>query len=147
INFSFPVVGPSVINAYMAADLHLSRSTLGLSFAVFQWMAGIPALLVAMCVNRKGVRFTLTLGSLLLVLGAVVMALFVRTGAQAVLAFGVIIGLGVITGGPLASQAGISRWFVNRRAFAISVLLSGGSVGAFIAPTAVNRVIEACHGS
>lgn len=60
---SFPMAGGSVTNAYMAADLHFSRSTLGLVFATFSWMTGMLGPLVAVCVNRKGVRFTLVLGS------------------------------------------------------------------------------------
>ncbi len=146
-NNGFPIAGTSIANAYMADDLHLSRSILGFAFAVFQWMTGLPGPLVALCVNKKGVRFTLVLGSLLLVAGSILMAQFVRTGTQAVLAFGVVIGLGFIMSGPLASQPGITRWFVNRRALAISLLLSGTPIGAFVAPVLLTWLIERAHGN
>ena len=64
-NFAFPLTGSSVINAYMARGLHFDRSTLGFAYAAFYWLHGIPAPLIAICVTRKGVRFTLTMGGAL----------------------------------------------------------------------------------
>ncbi len=98
-NMGFPMAGGSIANAYMASDLHLSRTTVGLAFAIFTWMVGLLAPLVALIVNKKGVRFTLLVGSLFLLAGSIIMALFVHTGAQLIAVFGVLIGLGSITGG------------------------------------------------
>jgi hypothetical protein len=44
--------------------------------SVYMMMTGLPAPLVAMFVNRHGVRATLVLGSLIHMLGAVGMATF-----------------------------------------------------------------------
>ena len=97
-NCGFSMTCGSIASPYMAADLHFSRSTLGFAFGVFQWVTGLPGPLVALCVNRKGVRFTLLLGSLLLVAGSILMALFVRTGTEVVIAFGFVIGFGLYHG-------------------------------------------------
>ena len=146
-NCGFPLMGASVANPYMAVDLHFSRSTLGFAFGVFQWMGGLPGPLVALCVNKRGARFTLLLGSLLLVAGSILMAQFVRTSIQVVIVFGVVVGLGFITGGPLAAQPCIARWFVDRRALAISLLLTGGPIGAFVAPPVLTWLIQRAHGN
>ena len=147
INLAFPAYGSSVINAYMVNDLGLDRRTLGLMVSVYMMMTGLPAPLVAMFVNRHGVRATLVLGSLILMLGAIGMATFVSSGAEAVAVFGFIVGLGVMTGGALAAQTGTAFWFVRRRALAISIILSAGGIGGFIAARVLNSLITAFDGN
>lgn len=147
MNLAFPMYGSSVINSYMVTDLGLDRRTLGLMFSVYMLMSGLPGPLVAIFVNRMGVRLTLVLGSLFLVAGALTMAFFVSTGTQAVLVFGIIIGLGVVTGGPLAAQTGVAFWFIRRRALAISIILSAGGIGGFVAARVLNRMIAAADGN
>jgi MFS family permease len=141
IDLAFPYFGAGLIGAYMARDLHLSRSSLGLSYGIFQWVSALPSPLVAICVNKKGVRFTLFLGSIVLCLGALLMACFVRSALQVDIVFGVVVGTGVLTGGMLATQTAAGRWFEKRKAFAISLLMTGPYIGGFIAPTVLNWVI------
>jgi MFS family permease len=146
-NFGFPMVSGSVANAYMASDLHLSRTAVGLAFAIFTWMSGLLAPLVALIVNKKGVQFTLLLGSLFVLAGSIFMALFVHTGAQLVAVFGVLIGLGAVTGGLLAATAGISRWFVKRRARAISLISTAPGAGTIVGPPVLIYLIQSSHGN
>ena len=47
-NMGFPMISGSVANAYMASDLHLSRTTVGLAFAIFTWVVGLLAPFVAL---------------------------------------------------------------------------------------------------
>jgi hypothetical protein len=49
INLAFPAYSSSVINTYMAANLHLDRKMLGLPHSVYLIMSGLPAPLVAVC--------------------------------------------------------------------------------------------------
>ncbi len=147
INLAFPAYGSSIINAYMVADLALDRRTLGLMVSVYMMMSGLPGPLVAMFVNRYGVRVTLVYGSGILMLGALGMATFVSTGIEAVIVFGFLVGLGVVTGGALAAQTGTAFWFVRRRALAISLILSAGGIGGFIAARALNSLITAFDGN
>jgi MFS family permease len=63
VNLGFPTYGQSVINAYMAKDLHLDRAMLGLAFSIYMAMVGLPGPAVAAIVNKIGVRFTLLIGS------------------------------------------------------------------------------------
>ena len=147
INLAFPAFGSSVINTYMAADLHLDRAMLGLSYSVYLMMSGLPAPLVALCVDRKGIRFTMLLGGALVTVGSLLMAFVVSSGAGAVVCFGLIVGAGVATGGPLPTQTGVARWFVRRRALALAILLSGGGIGGFVAAPLLDRVIRLAGGN
>jgi MFS family permease len=146
-NFAFPLYGASVINAYMAADLHMDRAALGAAYGLFQWMVGLPAPLIAICINKKGVRFTMTLGCVGVAIGALLMAFVVRTTLEVNLVFGVIIGLSALSGGILGAQAGIGRWFVKHKARAITLVHTGSSFGGFVAAPVLNYVIAKSGGN
>ena len=146
-NFAFPLYGASVINAYMAADLHMDRAALGAAYGLFQWMVGLPAPLIAICINRKGVRFTMALGCVGVTVGALLMAFAVRTTLEVNLVFGVLIGLSALSGGILGAQAGIGRWFVKHKARAITLVHTGSSLGGFVAAPALNHVIARFGGN
>jgi MFS family permease len=142
LNLGFPAYGPAVINAAMAKAVGLPRETLGNMFSVYMIMSGLPGPLVAMSVNRLGVRKTLVLGSAFIILGSLLMATVVTGGLGAMLCFGLLVGTGVATGSAMASQAGLARWFVRRRSLALSVLYSAGAIGGFVAAPLLNRLIQ-----
>jgi len=141
LNLGFPAYGPAVINAAMAKALGLNRETLGNLFSVYMIMSGLPGPLVAMSVNRCGVRRTLVLGSAFIVAGSLLMATVVSGGIGGMMCFGLLVGTGVATGAALASQAGLARWFIRRRSLALSVLYSAGAIGGFVAAPLLNRLI------
>jgi MFS family permease len=143
LNLGFPAYGPAVINAAMAKSVGLHREALGNMFMIYMIMSGLPGPLVAMSVNRFGVRKTLTLGSAFIVLGALLMATVVAGSLGAMLCYGLLVGTGVATGSALASQAGLARWFVRRRSLALSVLYSASAIGGFVAAPLLNRLINA----
>jgi MFS family permease len=146
-NFAFPLYGASVVNTYMAADLHWDRSQLGLAYGIFQWMVGAPAPLVAFCIARRGVRFTAALGCSIVIAGTLLMALVVHTSLQTDLVYGVMIGMGAMTGGVLVAQTGINRWFSRRKGLAITLVHTGGTLGGFAAARVLDSVIRAFHGN
>jgi MFS family permease len=147
INLAFPIYGSRGVEAVMMQAMDLNRQTLGSIFSVFTVMSGLPGPLVALCVGRYGVRITMFVGSLLIVLGSVLMATVVSSGLTAALVFGVVVGIGVATGGVIAAQAGLVRWFVRRRAFVLAILSSATGVGGFVAAPLLNRVVEFSGGS
>lgn len=132
-NLGFPAYGGPVINSAMANELQFSRETLGLIFSFYIIMSGLPGPLVAMAVNRFGVRRTLVAGSLMNVGGALFMATVANSGVAAYLGFGLVIGAGVCTGAAIASQTALSRWFLRRRALAMSILYSSGAIAGYFA--------------
>src|SRR5450432_39684 len=143
LNLGFPAYGPAVINPAMAKALGLNRETLGNMFSVYMIMSGLPGPLVAVSINRLGVRRTLLLGSAFTILGSLLMATVVTSGLGGMLCFGLLVGAGVATGSAMASQAGLARWFVRRRSLALSVLYSAGAISGFVAAPLLNRLIQA----
>ena len=143
LNLGFPSYGPAVINAAMAHTLGLRREQLGNLFLVYMIMSGLPGPLVALGINRFGVRRTLLAGSALLILGALLMGTVVDGPLGALLCYGGLIGAGVATGSALTSQTGLARWFVRRRSFALSILYSANAIGGFVAAPLLERLIEA----
>lgn len=147
LNLGIPVYGASGLNALMAPALHLDRGALGLLFSAYMIMSGLPGPLVAMSVNRLGVRRTLMLGSAFLIVGALLMGSVVNSFWSAVLAFGLLVGGGVATGAALATQAGLARWFVRRRALVLSILYSSGAIGGFVSGRVLDRVVGLAGGN
>lgn len=146
INVAFTMFGSTVLNPTMATDLGFSREALGLVFSVFTLMSGLPGPLVALCVNRLGIRVTLALGSAMVGAGALLMGTVVHSAWSAILVFGVVVGAGSITGGVLAAQTSATFWFVRRRALAMSLLMTAGGGGGFIAPSLLNWAIDRSGG-
>ncbi len=146
INMGFGLYASAVMNSYMTTDLKLDRGTLGLIFSVYVLISGTSGPVVAICINRIGVRWTLFSGSLLMCAGAAAMATLVNTGMAAVLVFGVVMGCGAGLGGTLAAQTGATRWFVRKRTLAVSIILSSSGVGGFLAAPLADRTIVAFDG-
>ena len=94
VNLGFPAYGSSVMNAYMAIDLHMNRKMLGAAFSLFQLMIGLCGPLTAYCIRKGGVRRTAALGGFMVFVGSLAMAMFVHKGWQAILVFGVVVGFG-----------------------------------------------------
>ncbi len=147
INTTFPYYGASVINTFMAKALNLDRSTLGLGYSIFSVSLAVSAPVVGFCVNKFGTRLTLFGGGILIFLGALLMASAVATPWQYVVAFGLITGTGVSMGGAIPIQAGVTLWFKQRKAFAMSIVLSAAGVGGLIAAPLLNKIILASDGN
>ena len=146
-NFAFPLYGASVVNTYMAEALHWDRTQLGTAAAIYQLMIGVPAPLVAVLISKRGVRFTATIGCWVVVAGALLMSSVVHTSLQVDLVYGLMIGLGAMTGGVLVSQTGINRWFARYKGLAITLVHTGGTFGGFVAARALDKVIRASNGN
>jgi MFS family permease len=146
-SFAFPLYGASVVNAYMAADLRLDRSALGLAYGLFQSMVGLPAPLVAICINKQGVRFTATLGCLIVMMGSLLMASAVHSTLEVDIVFSVVIGLGALGCGLLGAQSCIGQWFVKGKARAITLVHTGSGIGGFAAAPVLDRIIQRFSGN
>ena len=147
VNVAFIFYGAAVINTWMAADFGLDRQVLGLVFSGFILVAGLNAPLVAYLINKLGVRLTMVLGSACIFLGTLAMATVVNSGLQAIIVFGLLCGLGVISGGGLSAQSAVTYWFVRKRALALSLVMSAPGIGGFVATPLLNRVITNADGN
>jgi MFS family permease len=147
LNFAFPTFGMSVVNTDMARAMHLNHKELGLAYSAFSLMAGLPAPLAAMSINKFGIRFTLVAGALLMACGAVLMIFTAHTALEAILILALPVGFGAVLGGTLAPQVAMARWFHRKRALAIATVLSASGTGGCIAVPLLNHVIASSGGN
>jgi MFS family permease len=143
---ALPLVGAGVVNAHMAQALGLDRSVLGAGFGLFVVMMGVPAPLVAAGVRRFGVKPMMVFGCALVMTGSLLLATVVGQGWQFMLSFGVLVGAGVAAAGLLPAQAAVTRWFVDRRALALSIVLSAIDIGGIAAAPLLEHVISSFGG-
>jgi MFS family permease len=146
VNMAFPIYGASVLNTATALDLRWDRQSLGLLIGINMLTNGLTAPLVAVVVNRFGARFSLTIGSFLMICSTAAMATVVSNSWQGVIAFGLVGGIAGAFGSVVPCQATLAAWFSRRRARALSILYSATGVGGFIAPALFGGVIAASGG-
>jgi MFS family permease len=147
LNFAFPTFGMSVVNTDMAHAMHLNHKELGLAYSAFSLMAGLPAPLAAMSINKFGIRLTLVTGALLVACGAALMIFAVHGAFQAILILALLVGIGACLGGTLAPQVSMARWFHRKRALALATVLSASGLGGCIAVPLLNRIIASSGGN
>lgn len=147
LNFAFPTFGMSVVNTDMARAMHLNHKELGLAYSAFSLMAGLPAPLVAMSINKFGIRFTVASGALMVAFGALLMVFTAHSALQAILVLALPVGFGAAMCGTLAPQVAMARWFHRRRALALATVLSASGTGGCIAVPLLNHVIAASGGN
>ena len=112
----------------MVADLGLDRASFSLVISVELFLYGLLNPFVGRMVDRIGAR-ALTLGGVL-VLGASIAASGLATRLwHLYLIQGVGVACGLAATGPVVGSAVISRWFVKRRATALSLVGSASMAG------------------
>jgi MFS family permease len=147
INQGGTYLGAAVINAPMAKDLGLNRSTLGLGSTVFVLCIALSAPLVARMVNSLGARTTMCTGSLLVALGSILLATVATRGWHFVVCYGILLGAGCNFGAMIPAQSCATLWFEKRRAMALALVLVGAGLGGAVSAPLLTSVIAAAHGN
>lgn len=145
IGMALPIYAGSVVNTFMAVDMGWNRQTLGLLVAANMIVNGLLAPGGAIIVQRFGVRHTLITGAVLMTLVSVALATVVDRPWQAILAFGVGLGIAGNLTGIIACQTGVAQWFDRQRTTALSLLYAAMGIGGFASVWIVTRTIEASH--
>jgi MFS family permease len=112
----------------MVADLGLDRASLSLVLSLSFFLYGAFTPLLGRLADRIGARAVTAGGSLLLALSLVATA-FVTELWHLYAVYGVAAALGVAATGPAVGSAVVSRWFVRRRATALSLLGAASMAG------------------
>ncbi|HDP81383.1 MAG TPA: MFS transporter [Spirochaetes bacterium] len=147
-NLGFVYYGGNLVNTFMVKELGMSRSTLGLGYTIFMYLqGGFMGPLIALVINKKGIRFSLALGCFLVFTGSLLMATWVSGKAGYFAVFGVMMGLGVGFGGILPVQTGAALWFKRKRALALSIVLTAAGIGGFAAAPSITALIGMSGGS
>ncbi|MGU7773515.1 MFS transporter [Burkholderia sp. MR1-5-21] len=129
---SSPVIGAAVINAHMAIALKMDRTVLGGGISLFVALMSLSAPCVALGFRYFGIRNVALAGVALAMIGAILMATVVSSGPSFILSYGLVMGLGVGASGVLPVQTIVATWFRNRRALAVSVILSAIDISGVV---------------
>jgi len=119
----------------IAHDLGFSRSLLASIVAAGMLCYGLAMPLAGWLVARRGTRFVLLLGTSLVVL-SILWSVHARGPLTFLLAFGVLLSVGLAFTSPVALTPVISHWFTRRRGMAL-FFLSTGSMGGMAVMTPV----------
>ena len=112
----------------IAQDLGFSRSLLASIIAVGMLCYGLAMPLAGYLVARRGTRFVLLLGTAI-VCASVIWSVSARTPLSFLLAFGVLLSVGLGFTSPVALTPIISHWFTRQRGMALFFLSTGSMAG------------------
>jgi MFS family permease len=142
INMGFPVYGGAILNKTMLHDIAMSRTMFGTANTILNFFFGVPSLIIAAIIVRWGVRATFMIGSVLLLGGALWMALVVSQPWHFLLGFGPLIGIGVGFGTIVPMSTVLARWFKRYRGRAMGISMTASGVAGFIAAPFTNAILS-----
>ncbi len=119
-------VGPFFLP--ITRDLGFSRSVLASIVSVGMLCYGIGMPLAGHFVGTRGTRFVLLLGTAMVVV-AIIWTVLAHDPVSFLLAFGVLLSLGLSFTSPVALTPLLSRWFTRRRGMALFFLSTGSMAG------------------
>lgn len=126
----------------IANDLGFSRSLLAGIVAVGMICYGLAMPLVGWLVNRRGTRFVLLAGTAI-VIAAATWSVLARGAVSFMLAFGVLLSVGLAFASPVAVTPVITRWFTRQRGMALFFLSTGSMAGMAV----MTPLLSACIAS
>jgi MFS family permease len=145
INMGFPYYGGSVIiNDFMTHDIAMSGSMRGWGFTLLNIFVGVAAVVVAVSIVKIGLRATFALGSAIICVGALYMALVAKTPIEYLIMFGVVMGTGISFATLVPAFTAVARWFRKYRGRANGIAVSASGFAGLAAPL-LGRVIRAHH--
>ncbi|MBC5766417.1 MFS transporter [Ramlibacter albus] len=112
----------------MAGDLGFSRSALASIVAVGMIVYGLAMPVAGHLIARRGTRFVLVLGAALVV-AACIWTTQARDTTSFLLAFGIVLSVGLAFMSPVAFTPIISHWFTRQRGMALFFLSTGSMAG------------------
>ena len=119
-----------------------SRTMLMMGVTVAVLAAGLLGPLLGSMIDRFSVKLMMASGTLLLGGGFVLLS-FTTSMNQVLLVYFLVLSVGSVLTGPVASSALLARWFTRRRGIAISIAAAGAAVGGLFIPPVMQWLIEA----
>jgi MFS family permease len=147
LNMGFPLYGGAVINTYMFKTIPMSHGAFGLGFTIFNVFAGISSILVAASIVKWGIRKTFGIGSALILVGALWLAVIASRPWHYWVGFGVLTATGISFGTIIPAATAVTRWFSRYRGRAMAVTLSASGFAGFFVSPLINRILTANGGN
>ena len=142
LNVGFPMYGGQTVKTFMADEMGFKRTILGLAFSLFNLFQGLPGPLIGYTIQKKGARFSIALGSILILVSAILMGYVVKSQWLFLLTFGVIAGVGVGFGTVVPVQTTVTQWFDRKRSRAMAITLTASGFGGFVAAPLLTMVLS-----
>jgi len=133
--------GEPVVNSSMILSTGMGRSILGAGTSIFMLFQGLSGPFVGKGINKFGIKYTIIFGAILVAISSVLMSTVPITPLLFLLSFGLISGIGIGFSGMFSVQSGITYWFREKRALAMSIALTGAGIGGFVAGNVLNKII------
>jgi MFS family permease len=140
----FVIVGPSVdsIGVYFTPllhELHGTRAQISLMFSIFAAALGITTFFVGWMLDRVDARPLMVTGAAMVGMTFITAAL--AHSLPSLLVSFLIMGIGVGASGMGPSAVVIARWFTERRALAMAVLVAGMSAGSVLVTPLAAKIL------
>ena len=132
--------GVSVFFDPITTDLHISRTSASVAYAVGTLAGILPAPVIGRWIDRRGPRLTATIIAGGLALACVCMA-FVESVLTLLIGFALLRGM-AIGGLSLVSQQVVNLWFVHRRGIAAAAASLGLAAGSMVFPQLIDSLIS-----
>ena len=123
-------------------DLGFSRSLLSGIIAVGMLCYGLAMPLAGYLVSKYGTRPTLLLGNAIIVVASL-WTVNARDPLNFLLAFGVLLSIGLALASPITLTPVLARWFIRRRGMALFFLSTGSMAGIAIMTPVLSTAIQA----
>ncbi len=120
------MVGP------LSKGLGITLTQVSIGFTMYMLSMTLSIPIVAIILNRIGVRLTIFIGAMFYVLVGLLMGYVVSSLTLYYVVVGLLMGIASSLAAPLPVMTNVSFWFVRTRATAMSLVLAGGGFGAMI---------------
>ncbi len=125
--------GFSVIFPMMIKTLEWNRGTASIAHTLCTLLMGLLVPLVAVSINKIGVKKTILAGTAVLFIGLVLLGTITSQMWQWIILWGIFVAVGFAFCGVVPIQTTLMFWFNVNRGTAIGLVMTGAAVGGFLA--------------
>ncbi len=137
VYFAYAAIFPAMVE-----DMNWNRGDASLAHSLSFLVLGLSYPLTAWMIGKRGVRFTLTTGLVLMLASLLMTVFFVTQIWHWTLIWGLFMGMANALAGPLCGQTVVINWFSAKRATVLGIILTGNALGGFFAQPILIRVME-----
>lgn len=142
MNAGLTLYGASTLNSIIVLEEGVSNSSLSTASTLHTAMTGAMGPVVGILIKKIGHKYMFAMGGVCALLGGLLYVLMPPAGWVMALGHGVFIALAVGFGSSLCTQSLTVQWFEKNQSLAMSLALSSGAVGGFIAPLIMEGLAE-----
>ena len=131
----------AVFLPYICNEFNWSRGSVSGAMAVTTALGGLISPLAGIFIAKFGARAAIILGNSIAVIACLLLS-FHNQIWQFYLGSGILMGLAIGLGGPIATTTTINNWFIKKRSIGIAIVLSCGSLGGLILVPLIQFIIS-----